>query len=54
MENHNFTYCFYGCETWTLKPSEELRLRVCDNRVLRRIFGLKRNKFGERLEKTSK
>jgi hypothetical protein len=33
---------FYGCETWSLTPSEENRLRVSENRVLRRIFGPKR------------
>jgi hypothetical protein len=29
----------YGCETWSLIPRREHRLRVSDNRVLRRIFG---------------
>jgi hypothetical protein len=33
----------YGCETWSLKLREELRLRVFENRVLRRIFGPKRD-----------
>jgi hypothetical protein len=33
----------YGCETWSLTLREEHRLRVFENRVLRRIFGLKRN-----------
>jgi hypothetical protein len=28
----------YGCETWSLTLSEEQRLRVFGNRVLRRIF----------------
>jgi hypothetical protein len=32
----------YGCETWSLTLREELRLRVFENRVLRRIFGPKR------------
>jgi hypothetical protein len=31
----------YGCETWSLTLKEELRLRVFENRVLRRIFGPK-------------
>jgi hypothetical protein len=35
----------YGCETWSLTVREEHRLRVFDNRVLRRIFGLKRNEL---------
>jgi hypothetical protein len=29
----------YGCETWSLTSREEHRLRVFENRVLRRIFG---------------
>jgi hypothetical protein len=33
----------YGCETWSLKLKEERRLRVFENRVLRRIFGSKRD-----------
>jgi hypothetical protein len=34
---------FYGCETWSLTLREEHRLRVFENRVLRRIFGPKRD-----------
>jgi hypothetical protein len=33
----------YGLETRSLTLREEHRLRVCENRVLRRIFGLKRD-----------
>jgi hypothetical protein len=33
----------YGCETWTLTLREECRLRLCENRVSRRIFGPKRD-----------
>jgi hypothetical protein len=33
----------YGCETWSLTLKEEHRLGVIENRVLRRIFGLKRD-----------
>jgi hypothetical protein len=33
----------YGCETWYLTLREEERLGVFENRVLRRIFGLKRD-----------
>jgi hypothetical protein len=33
----------YGCETWSLPLREEHRLRVCENRVLRRIFVTKRD-----------
>jgi len=32
-----------GCETWSLTLREERRLRVFENRVLRRIFGPKRD-----------
>jgi hypothetical protein len=31
----------YGYETWSLTLREEYRLRVYENRVLRRIFGPK-------------
>jgi hypothetical protein len=34
---------YYGCETWSLTLREECRLRVFENRVLRRIFGPKRD-----------
>ena len=33
----------YGCETWSLTLREERRLRVIENRVLRRVFGSKRD-----------
>jgi hypothetical protein len=33
----------YGCETLSLTLKEEHRLRVCEKRVLRRIFGPKRD-----------
>jgi hypothetical protein len=33
----------YGCETWPLTLREEHRLRVFENRVLRTIFGPKRD-----------
>jgi hypothetical protein len=36
----------YGCETWLLMLTEEHILRVCENRVLRRIFGPKRVEVG--------
>jgi hypothetical protein len=34
----------YECETWSLTVREEHRLRVFENRVLRRIFGAERDK----------
>ncbi|KAJ4428454.1 hypothetical protein ANN_24491 [Periplaneta americana] len=33
----------YVCETWTLTLKEEQRLRVFENKVLRKIFGAKRD-----------
>jgi hypothetical protein len=39
----------YGCETWSLILWEERRLKVCKNRVLRRVFGPMRDEVtGER------
>jgi hypothetical protein len=35
----------YGCETWSLTLREEHRLRVLENRVLKRIFGAKRDEM---------
>ena len=36
-------FVLYGCETWSLILREERRLRVLENRVLRRIFGRRRD-----------
>jgi hypothetical protein len=36
-------FVLYGYETWSLTLKEEHRLRVFENRVLRRIFGPKRD-----------
>ena len=33
----------YECETWSLTSREERRLRVFENRVLRRVFGPKKD-----------
>jgi hypothetical protein len=33
----------YGCETWSLTRREEHRLRVFENRVLKKIDGHKRD-----------
>ena len=35
----------YGCETWSLILREEHRLRVFKNKVLRKIFGDKRDEI---------
>jgi hypothetical protein len=36
---------FYGCETWSLILREEYKLKVFKNRMLRRIFGPKREEI---------
>ena len=36
----------YGFETWSLTSREECRLRIFENRILRRIFRRKRNENG--------
>ena len=46
-------FVFYGCETWSLTLREERRLRVFENRVLRGIFGPKRDKVHRGMEKTT-
>jgi hypothetical protein len=33
----------YGCETWSLTLRDERRLKVFENRLLRRTFGSKRD-----------
>jgi hypothetical protein len=38
-------FVLYGCETWSLTLREEHRLRVFENKVLRRIFGPKRDEI---------
>ena len=35
----------YGCETWSLTLREEHRLRVFENKVLRKIFGAKKEEI---------
>ena len=39
----NLPFVLYGCETWSFTLREERRLRFFENRVLRRIFGSKRD-----------
>jgi hypothetical protein len=43
MQNYNVAIVFYMSETWSLTLREQYRLRVFENRVLRRIFGPKRD-----------
>jgi hypothetical protein len=40
----SFPMVWYGCETWSLTLREEYRLSVFENRELRRIFELWRDK----------
>jgi hypothetical protein len=37
----------YGCEAWSITLKGECRLRIFENRILRRIFGPKRDDNGE-------
>ena len=37
----------YGCETWSLTLRLECRLRIFENRILRRMFGPKRDESEE-------
>jgi hypothetical protein len=37
------TVVLYGCEVWSLTLREERRLKVSENRVLRRVFGHKKD-----------
>ena len=41
------TVVLYVCEAWPLILREEPRLRVFENRILKRIFGAKRDENGE-------
>ena len=41
----------YGCETWSLTLREERRLRVFENRVLRRVFVPKRDEVTRKWRK---
>jgi hypothetical protein len=43
-----FPVVLCGCETWSLILREEHRLRVFENRVLRKIFGPKRDEVGRK------
>jgi hypothetical protein len=40
-------FVLYGCEVWSLTLREERRLRTFENRILRQIFGPKRDANGE-------
>ena len=40
-------FVLYDCESWSLTLKEQRRLRVFKNKILRRIFGLKRDENRE-------
>jgi len=45
MRHDVFISILYGCKTWSLAMWEKHRLRVLANRVVRRIFGSKRDEL---------
>jgi hypothetical protein len=47
----NLPVVLYGCETWSVTLSEEHRVRVFKNRVLRKTCGGERVGSNRRLEK---
>ena len=44
----------YGCETWSLILREERRLRVFENKVLKRILGPERDEVTRKWRKLNK
>ena len=44
IQHYKFACCFSGCKIWSLALKEDHRLKVSENRVLRKIFGSKRDK----------
>jgi len=44
-------FVLYGCETWSLTLREERRLKAFEKRVLRRIFGPKRDEITQEWRK---
>ena len=54
LQKYNFWHVvLYGCETWSFTLREEGRLKVLEIRVLRRIFGPKRDEVKRGVEKTT-
>jgi hypothetical protein len=51
MQNYNFACDLVWVETWSLTLREEHKLRVYENRVLRKLFGPKRHKITGRWRK---
>ena len=53
IQKYSFACFVCVCATWSLTLREERRLRVFENRVLRRIFGPKRDKVRGEWKKTT-
>jgi hypothetical protein len=51
VQGYNFAYGFVWVQSWSLTLWEEHRLRIFENRVLRRIFGPKKNEVMGRRRK---
>ena len=51
IQNYKFACFLYGCETWSLALKEERRVRVFEDKVLRRIFGPKRDEVTRKWRK---
>jgi hypothetical protein len=51
--NYDSAFVLYGCKTWSVILREEHRLRVFENRVLRRILGPRSDEVTRGTEKTT-
>jgi len=51
IQNYNSAVVLYGCETWSLPLREGPRPRMRENRLLREIFGPRRNEVREEWRK---
>jgi hypothetical protein len=51
FQKYNYAVILHEYETWSLILGEERRLRVSENRMLRRIFGPKREETTEKWRK---
>jgi hypothetical protein len=49
----NMYIVVYGCETWSLTLQKEHRLKVFESRVLREIYGPKRDEVTGEWKKTT-
>jgi hypothetical protein len=53
IQNCNLSILLCGCKTWSLIVRRERRLRVLENRVLRRILGPNRSEVTKKWKKTT-